>query len=81
MTPCEHTLFIATDAGFEHRSERFDRLMGITGVDADDLDTGDRSWDAYTDELRCADAVKFASYLPAPSGFGVYVGFAPLELH
>jgi hypothetical protein len=32
-----------------------------------------------TDELTVADAIKFESYVGAPSFVGSYVGFAPLE--
>jgi len=35
--------------------------------------------DGFTDEVAVADAIKFASYVDPPSGFGSYVGFAPLE--
>ena len=75
--PCDHTLFIATDEGFEHRSERFDTLMGIAGVAADALELGGKGYDGFTDGAGCPDAVKFAVYVPAPSGLGAYYGFAP----
>jgi hypothetical protein len=36
------------------------------------------SYDDLTDRVSITDAVKLAAYMP-PSGFGVYVGFAPVE--
>ncbi len=76
---CEHVLFMAHDEGFEYRSQRFDRLMGISGVDSDDIKAGDKGIDGYTDKVEIADSIKFALYQPAPSFFGAYVGFAPAD--
>ena len=76
---CEHVLFMAHDEGFEYRSSRFDALMGIIGMDGDEIDFGDKGVDGYTDKLELVDSVKFALYQPAPSFFGAYVGFAPSE--
>ena len=36
-------------------------------------------FDALTDRVDTADAVKFAGYVGMPSDFGSYVGFAPVE--
>jgi hypothetical protein len=79
IVPCPHTLFVATDEGFEYRSERFNQLKGIVGVDDEDIDTGDENYDGYTDDLDVSNSVKFAVYVPAPSGFGTYFGFACQE--
>ncbi len=76
---CEHVLFMAHDEGFEYRSSRFDELMGISGMDGDEIELGDKGVDGYTDKLELVDSVKFALYQPAPSFFGAYVGFAPSE--
>ena len=76
---CEHVLFMAHDAGFEYRSAKFDSLMGISGVESDEIDLGEKGFDGYTDEVELVDAVKFALYQPAPSFFGAYVGFAPAD--
>ena len=76
---CEHVLFMAHDVAFEYRSERFDKLMGIVGVEDDDIEIGDDGIDGYTDKVELANSVKFALYQPAPSFFGVYVGFAPTD--
>jgi hypothetical protein len=74
---CEHVLFMAHDVAFEYRSTRFDALMGITGVDSDDIDIGEKGIDAYTDSVPLKDSIKIAVYQGAPSFFGAYVGFAP----
>ena len=37
-TPCPHTLFIAHDAGFEHRDDRVNVNLNIVGVEDDDLE-------------------------------------------
>jgi hypothetical protein len=77
VDPCPHALFVATDEGFEFRSDRYNTLKGIAGTTDQDIPLGDDGWDGYTDRLCCAGAVKIASYTPAPSGLGCYVGFAP----
>lgn len=51
--------------------------MGIAGVAADALELGGKGYDGFTDGAGCPDAVKFAVYVPAPSGLGAYYGFAP----
>lgn len=79
LAPCGHTLFIATDAGFEYRSYAFDAAMGIVAIAAGDLPVGEAGYDAYTDAVRINNAVKFAVYGPAPSFFGAYFGFAKLD--
>ena len=79
LAPCPHTLFIATDEGLEYRSDRFDSLKGIQGVANNDLDGCDDGYDAYTDDLAITNGIKFAMYAPAPSFFGSYFGFAPLD--
>lgn len=53
--------------------------MNITGIDGSDIELGDSGYDAFTDQLECPRAVKIASYVPAPSFFGAYAGFAPEE--
>lgn len=77
--PCLHTLFVAHDEGFEYRSERFNRERGLAGLDDWDVDTGDMTFDGFTDRTDIPDAPKIAAYAGPPSGFGSYVGFAPVE--
>ena len=77
LAPCVHTLFIAHDEGFEHRSPLFDLLMEVEGVESDELDLGEENIDTWTDTFPDALAVKFAFYAPAPSLMGLYVAFHP----
>lgn len=81
MEPCLHTLFVASDFGFEYRSPRLDENLGISGVSDQELEAGAdwEGFDALTDRVILPDAVKFASYAGAPSFLGGYVGFAPVE--
>lgn len=80
---CEHTLFFATDAGFEYRSPLFNQHMGLPNnqesepeiLKNDDGETV--GYDAFTSKVSIPGAVKFASYAGAPSFFGAYYGFAP----
>ena len=78
LNPCPHTLFIAHDEGFEYRSKKFNEVMRLP-VELDDLsDMGDENYDSITDKSPIPYSIKFASYQPAPSFFGVYVGFDPM---
>ena len=81
--PCKHTLFIAHDEGFEYRSKTFDEHLGISGVDDDEVSgmVGDDvpGIDGVTDLVDIPDSIKFASYVPAPSFFGSYCGFAAVD--
>lgn len=66
---CEHTLFIATDeGGFEYLNPKLSIQK--------EADLGDKSMDEFTNEIEYPDSIKFAIYQPAPSFFGVYIGFA-----
>lgn len=80
VNPCPHTLFMAHDEGFEYRSDRFDVNMSLSGIEDDEIETGDKGYDGLTDKVSIADSIKFASYVGAPSFFGSYVGFAPLDI-
>lgn len=76
---CPHVLFVAHDMGFEYRSERFDTLMNIVGVEDDDIQSGNAGLDGFTDSITIEGAVKFARYQGPPSMYGNYVGFAHTE--
>lgn len=79
---CAHLLFVAHDEGFEYRAARFDDNLGIKAVSNDDLagHVGDElSYDALTNKVTIPDAIKIATYVGAPSGFGTYFGFAPID--
>lgn len=79
VEPCKHVLFIAHDEGFEHRSDRFNELMNIVGIDDDEIEMPKHGIDGLTDSVPLTGAVKFCSYISAPSFFGVYIGFAPTD--
>jgi hypothetical protein len=68
ISPCVHTLFIASDDGFEYTHTL---LEGIEDQEYEHIDE-------LTNSIVVEDGVKFSSYTPAPSGMGSYVGFAPV---
>jgi hypothetical protein len=70
---------VAHDEAFDYRSDRFDADVGIIGIDSDDIDLPENGIDGLTNLVTIPGAVKFASYIPAPSFFGTYVGFAPVD--
>lgn len=78
---CEHTLFVATDDGFEFRSSLFNRRMGLPDNQEADVTMRNHDhagYDGLTSEVPIEGAVKIACYALAPSFFGVYYGFAPI---
>jgi hypothetical protein len=86
--PCSHTLFIAHDEGYDFIADRVAAQLtghGYQVTKHDDAFEVERagadtlSPDKLTDGLRFDDGLKIASYVGPPSGFGSYVGFAPLE--
>lgn len=81
LTPCEHNLFIATDDGFEHRSDAFNENMKLSDASDEEVDDlaneTDAGWDGLTNMVSIPGSIKFSSYVPAPSFYGVYMGFAP----
>ncbi|MGB4497885.1 MAG: hypothetical protein WBI40_04235 [Methylococcaceae bacterium] len=77
INPCVHTLFIGHDMGFEFRSERFNLNLEITHIENDDY--WEEGIDFLTDKVTIVDSVKFATYVGMPSGFGTYIGFAPID--
>ena len=79
VDPCEHTLFVASDEGFEYRSAPFNLAMGFDAQNNEACpDVGESSYDEFTDTVSIENSIKLAIYVPAPSGLGAYVGFAPL---
>ena len=83
ITACLHTLFIAHDTAFEYRSERLDRNLHLSGMTEQEVEAkwlaDGRGIDGFTDTVNLADAIKVAAYAPAPSAYGSYYGFAPIE--
>jgi hypothetical protein len=80
---CEHTLFVGTDTGFEYRSSLFNQHMGLVDDQESEPDLPKSAeddflgYDDFTSKVSLPGSIKFASYMGAPSFFGVYHGFAP----
>ena len=72
--PCPHTLFIASDDGFDHCSAKFTQLANLP-EDWDDDDLPDNGIDELTNSVEVPGGIKFASYVQAPSFYGTYYGF------
>ncbi len=83
ITACPHTLFIAHDTAFEYRSARLDENLEFDGLSEREIEAKWRAdahgIDGLTDKVSVADAIKVAAYAPAPSAYGSYYGFAPVE--
>ncbi len=81
IAPCLHTLFCASDEGFEYRSPQFNEFFNLENDDDEvDLDAlGFEHIDAMTDAYETVDGIKFAQYVAPPGSLGGYVGFAPIE--
>jgi len=63
---CGHTIFIATDHGFEYIRDDMKHLI--------DEDSSDGDYDRYTAQLPIT-GIRLAQYVPAPSFMGAYWGF------
>ena len=70
VNPCRHTLFVAHDEGFEYVSDKPD--LDLSNLNLDVISELQIGVDQATDSVVAVDAVKFAFYVPAPSGFGSY---------
>lgn len=78
-SPCGHTIFVAHDMGFDYVTTALEKNLGIANMQNEDIDTGDGGFDGLTSRTTIPGSVRFASYVPAPSFFGTYVGFAPAD--
>jgi hypothetical protein len=77
VSPCTHTLFVATDEGFEYRSPHFNLDTGLEENDTDAWpDLGDHDYDSFTDLISIKNAIKL---IMDDSNIRAYVGFAPIE--
>lgn len=63
---CSHTIFVATDCGFEFIREDMKEIINENAINS--------NYDAYTASLPIK-GIRIAHYTPAPSFFGVYWGF------
>lgn len=81
-TPCEHTLFIAGDEGFEYRSERFSSLMSLPPFEVGEIieydDNKYKGFDELTDDVSIPGAIKYAGYVNNWQGLNVFYGFEPI---
>ena len=79
LSPCSHTIFIATDEGIEYKTSLFENNLKDLGIsiEPDAMFELDESWDSLTDKLTINGYIKISSYVGAPSFFGAYYGFAP----
>ena len=78
---CVHTLFVATDEGFEYRSSRFNQHMGLPedpDSEPEIPEDNDGGYDGFTSLVSISGSIKYACYTPAPGCLGAYFGFAPL---
>ena len=88
LKPCTHLLFFCHDEDWEYLSDRASRNLSNLGyrvqtegqieVDEEgtDLDGGP---DCISSNITIPGAIKLASYFGAPSCYGSYIGFAPIE--
>jgi len=78
ISPCEHTLFIAHDEGFEFCDDRTKVNLNIPleGDPFDHIEEYESGVDGMTSSVTIPDSIKIAVYTPVPSGFGAYYGFA-----
>ncbi|TIC80313.1 hypothetical protein [Crenobacter intestini] len=90
LTPCPHTLYIASDEGFEYIGPQARPVIEALGIAVDgdmapmlscarDNEAFDEGFNALTDRVTASidDAFKLELGGPAPAGLAVYVGFAP----
>ena len=78
--PCRHTLYIASDAGFEHFAPELLPLLNWSEKDLKAFHEGPiRNVDELTDKLTIAipDAIKILFAPPAPGCGAYFFGFAP----
>lgn len=91
VSPCEHVTYIAVDDGFEYMSERAKELLESMNysvdlesgcIDVTDNEEVDEPRydciDSLTDAMVFEEGYKLAAYQPAPSFYGLYVGYAPV---
>jgi len=74
---CPHTLFVATDDGYEYMAERVQAMLPDVDVDFDDDDD-----ESFAERLKKidglpSDAFFIESYGPPIIPQGMYIGFAP----
>jgi len=68
LSQCEHTLYHASDEGFEFVSDKLDFDK--------DVDLDDQAIYEFLDNLKHPNSFEFRICQPAPSGFCGYLAFA-----
>lgn len=66
---CEHTIFVATDHGFEFVREDYQAI-----INDENRIQKKQNYDTYTSNLEI-EGIRIADYVPAPSFMGAYWGF------
>ena len=88
LKPCTHLLFFCYDDGWDYLADRAARNLAGLGYnvrteDWIEVDEGDTDLEGGPDfissSITIPGAIKLASYFGAPSCYGSYIGFAPLE--
>ena len=81
LSPCTHTIFIATDDGLEHKTSILENNLKDLdiSIDSDDWYESGGILQVLTEKLTIKGLIVIESYMPAPSGYGAYFGFAPEE--
>lgn len=86
LKPCPHLLFFCHDEAWEYLSDRASENLSALGYRVQtepemEIDAGDATLeegpDFITGNITIPGAIKFASYVGAPSCYGSYLGFAP----
>ena len=80
-SPCTHTIFIASDNGLDHKTSILENNLKDLdiNIDSDDWYESDGILQILTEKLTIKGLIVIESYMPAPSGYGAYFGFAPIE--
>ena len=78
LSPCSHTIFIATDEGIEYKTSLFENNLKHIGIniEPDAMFESDESWDSLTDKLTINGYIKISCYVGGRFS-GAYYGFSP----
>jgi len=71
ITPCPHTVIIATDEGIEYGNDQVDIITIEEMEDNEEL-----CWGEGLEKLACIGGYLLTRYQPPPSFFGIYVLFS-----
>lgn len=75
LTPCEHVLYVATDEGFEYRSEFMNKMYGWEGLDYEAVNLRINSnIGRFIKRIKLNEAINF-DFGCAPACLSSYIGF------